>query len=63
MKLGAKIFTFSEGEISKLIETPFGYSIYRCNKVSQNPDLGNEIELGERSDLAARDPGLLLEGK
>ena len=39
------IFALGEDEISALIETPYGYSIYRCNKVSQEPDLADENEL------------------
>ncbi len=40
------IFTLAREEISELIKTPYGYSIYRCNKVSRNPDLtdGNELK-------------------
>ncbi|MCD6397737.1 MAG: peptidylprolyl isomerase [Spirochaetaceae bacterium] len=39
------IFTLGEGKISSLIKTPYGYSIYRCNKVSENPDLTSDTEL------------------
>lgn len=39
------IFALGEEEISTLIKTPYGYSIYRCNKVSQDPDLTDENEL------------------
>ena len=39
------IFSLDEDEISALIETPYGYSIYRCNKVSRDPDLTDENEL------------------
>lgn len=39
------IFELGKDEISKLIETPFGYSLYRCNKVSKDPDLKDNNEL------------------
>lgn len=39
------IFALGKDEISGLIKTPYGFSIYRCNKVSQDPDLTDESEL------------------
>jgi len=39
------IFSLDNGAISDLIKTPYGYSIYRCNSVSQDPDLNNETEI------------------
>ena len=39
------IFSLDNGAISNLIKTPYGYSIYRCNSVSQDPDLNNETEI------------------
>lgn len=39
------IFALGEDEISELIKTPYGYSIYRCNKVSRETDLTDENEL------------------
>ncbi len=44
------IFALSEGEISSLIKTPYGYSIYRCNSVSKDPDLNNEIVINSILD-------------
>ncbi len=44
------IFALSEGEISSLIKTPYGYSIYRCNGISQDPDLSNENEISSIRD-------------
>ncbi|MCK5154673.1 MAG: peptidylprolyl isomerase, partial [Spirochaetales bacterium] len=39
------VFALTEGEISNLIKTPFGYSIYRCNSISRDFDLTNENEI------------------
>ncbi len=44
------IFNLGAGEISALIETPYGYSIYRCDKVSQESDLKDENELNNILD-------------
>lgn len=44
------IFTLSEGEISSLIKTPYGYSIYRCNSTSRDSDLTNENEINSILD-------------
>lgn len=44
------IFALSEGEISSLIKTPYGYSIYRCNSISKDPDLNNEIVINSILD-------------
>ncbi|MDA3941252.1 MAG: SurA N-terminal domain-containing protein [Spirochaetia bacterium] len=38
------IFALEKGDISQLIKTPYGYSIYRCNSISQDSDLTNETE-------------------
>jgi hypothetical protein len=39
------IFSLSEGENTDLIQTPFGYSIYRSNSKSQSANLENQDEL------------------
>ncbi len=40
------VFSLDKGNISKLIKTPYGYSIYRSNSSSQNSDMTNKTEQG-----------------
>ncbi len=39
------IFALPEGNISALVKTPYGYSIYRSNSLSQDSDLNNETDI------------------
>ena len=38
-------------------------SCMKCVQIKATPCLGNELRFGEFTDLAARNPGLLLEGE
>lgn len=52
------VFSLSDGEISDLIETSFGYAIYRCDEPSQLPDFSNQEEItAVRSYLIQNDRG------
>jgi SurA-like protein/PPIC-type peptidyl-prolyl cis-trans isomerase-like protein len=41
----SSIFSLSKGDISTLIKTPYGYSIYRSNSISSDADLSSETEI------------------
>ncbi len=54
------IFSLTEGEITKLIKTPYGYSIYRCNSTSQDSDLTNDNEVKSILDyMMTNEKGLI----
>jgi len=54
------IFSLVEGEISSLIKTPYGYSIYRCNSTSQDFDSTNTNEVQSVLDyMMANEKGMI----
>ncbi len=55
------VFELSEGELSPLLKTPYGYSIYRSDKVSQEADIENEAELKTVLDYMLKNEKGLIE--
>lgn len=41
------VFDLKSSEISSLVKTPYGYSIYRCNKEKSDPDFTSEDDLND----------------
>ncbi|MCK5156237.1 MAG: SurA N-terminal domain-containing protein [Spirochaetales bacterium] len=54
------VFSLNDGETSSLIETPYGYNIYRINKKSELPDFSNAETLAiVKEYLIVRERGLV----
>ena len=54
------VFSLKAGEISSLLETPYGYNIYQVNKTPELPDFSNEETLSVVKDyLIARERGIV----
>ncbi len=54
------VFSLKAGDISSLLETPYGYNIYRVNKKAELPDFTNEDTLSVVKDyLIARERGMV----
>lgn len=54
------VFSLKSGEISSLLETPYGYNIYRVNKTPELPDFANEETLSiVKNYLIARERGIV----
>lgn len=41
------VFSLEEGEISRLIDAPAGWTIYRCDSAAEYPDFSSEEEIAE----------------
>lgn len=55
-----KVFSLGRGEISELIETSYGWVIYRCDEPVALPDLEDPVEIEEvRSYLIQNDRGMV----
>lgn len=52
------VFTLKSGEVSSLIKTPYGYSIYRVNNEKTNPDFTSEEDIADiRNYLLTNEKG------
>lgn len=55
-----EVFSLKPGEMSKLIKTPYGFSIYRCNKAATNPDFAsNDVIKQIRNYLLTTEKGII----
>ncbi len=52
------LFTLKAGELSGLVKTPYGYSIYRCNNKAEDPDFTSDETIKDvRSYLLTTEKG------
>jgi peptidyl-prolyl cis-trans isomerase D len=56
----SKVFSLNAGEISTLLETPYGYNIYQLNSAVRQPDFADEKVLSKiKNYLISRERGLV----